>query len=193
MRLRSILDFWDRFEQHVIEKLALLMLIVSLIVMMFEALLRIFLSHSFSWSSEIVVYSMIWAIYLNMASAGKRRKHIRTEVLFNYLPESIRYWLRRLTEFFGLIFGLVLTFSAWQMVRHMLRTGRVSESTLEIPIWLIGLAVLSGAVLFSIYKIESAFFARHLGFSGDHEDPHINSEASADSGDMQGGKKGISS
>ena len=80
----------EYIESKLFEPLALILFSISGLVMFVEAMQRTLFNHSFEWSSEISTYSMVWAVLLVMARAGKKGHHIRMEMLVSMLPASFK-------------------------------------------------------------------------------------------------------
>lgn len=144
-------------EEKVFEPISLVLFSISGLVMLIESLQRTLFSRSFEWASEISIYSMVWAILLILARAGKKGHHIRMEIMISILPPHIKKYLLIIVHVFSLGFSLIFVYSSQQMVTHAYKTNQLSLSTLQIPVWMLGSVMIITGVLLFMYYLESIF------------------------------------
>lgn len=152
---------WDRFEAGPVLTLAAILFVSATLIMLSEGINRTFRDISFFWAEESVRYLMVWAFFLTLGVAGRRGFHIRSELLVDHVPERPRRVMHFLSVIVGLLFSAAL-FSASlpQLVRYY-TMGMMSESDLDIPQWVIFLAMpLGAALLFGYYARCLAVFLR---------------------------------
>lgn len=143
--------WWDRFEAGPVLNLAALAFIASTLVMLSEGLNRSFRDVSFFWAEESVRYLMMWAFFLTLGVAGTRGHHIRTEMLVDAMPPRIRKGMQYLSVIAGIAFSAVLLVASIPQLQRYYTMGMVSESNLDIPQWIVFLAMPLGAALLGGY------------------------------------------
>lgn len=144
--------WWDRFESGPVLNLAAFLFLASTLIMLSEGLNRSFRDVSFFWAEESVRYLMIWAFFLTLGVAGRRGHHIRTEMLVDAMPRGIRRGMHLASGIAGVVFSAVLLASSVPQLVRYYTMGMVSESNLDIPLWIIFLAMpLGAALLFGYY------------------------------------------
>ena len=134
--------------------LATIALVASLGTMLFESLSRFLVSKSFFWAEEFVRFSIIAMAFLSLAVAGTRGRHIRAEFFVSVFPRPIQVVAWVLSAIAGLAFSLVLAWSGWNQTSHLMRTMMRSESSLELPLWIIASFIPVGAALLAVYYIR---------------------------------------
>jgi C4-dicarboxylate transporter, DctQ subunit len=146
--------WWDRFESGPVLNLAALAFIVSTLIMLSEGLNRSFRDISFFWAEESVRYLMMWAFFLTLGVAGTRGHHIRTEMLVDAMPPRIRRTMQYASVVAGIAFSAVLLASSMPQLQRYYTMGMVSESNLDIPQWIVFLAMPIGAALLGGYYVR---------------------------------------
>lgn len=153
--------WWDRFESGVILNLAGMLFVASTLVMLSEGLNRSLRDVSFFWAEESVRYLMIWAFFMTLGVAGRRGHHIRTEMLVDAMPRGVRRAMHLASVVAGLAFSAVLFHSSLPQLARYYTMGMISESNLDIPQWIVFLAMpLGAALLFGYYGRCLAVFLR---------------------------------
>lgn len=146
---------WDRFESGPVLSLAAFLFLAATVVMLSEGLNRSLRDVSFFWAEESVRFLMIWAFFLTLGVAGRRGHHIRTEMLVDAMPPRIRRAMHFASVIAGLAFSAALfAASVPQLVRYY-TMGMMSESNLDIPQWVVFLAMPLGALLLGGYYASS--------------------------------------
>lgn len=146
--------WWDRFESGPVLTLASLLFIGSTLVMLSEGLNRSLRDVSFFWAEESVRYLMIWAFFLTLGIAGRRGLHIRTEMLVNAVSPRWRRRMNLVAVLAGLVFAVVLFGSSLPQLVRYYTMGMMSESSLDIPQWMIFCAMPVGATLWFGYYLR---------------------------------------
>lgn len=174
-------NLWMRFERSVLLTVATCLALLATTIMMFEAAGRGFFNHSYFWAEESVRYLMVWAFFLTIGCAGRAGHMIRTEMLVDALPPALRRIANVTTTVLGMLFAGVLFYASVPQVLRYYTMGMMTESTLDLPMWLLFLAMPIGAVLMGIYY-AGAFLTAIGG-----KDPYAQAEAApTDSGAMKG-------
>ena len=144
-------SLWGRFECGLLLSLATLLAVGATLIMLVEAFSRGFLDHSYFWAEESVRYLMIWAFFLAIGAAGRKGMHIRTEMLVDALPPWGRWACNVLASLAGVVFSVVLFLASIPQVERYYTMGMMTESTLDLPMWALFLAMPIGAALLGIY------------------------------------------
>jgi C4-dicarboxylate transporter DctQ subunit len=133
--------------------------LIALALMIYEGASRYLVDVSYDWVEEVVRYLLVWAFFATLGIAGLRHCHIRTEMLVARMPAP----LQRLTWVFACIVGLayatLLGYSSVAQLQRYWVTRMVSESTLELPMWAIFMALPLGAVMLAVYYLIALRYA----------------------------------
>lgn len=162
-------SWWDRFESGPVLTIASILFGASTLIMLSEGLNRSLRDVSFFWAEESVRFLMLWAFFLTLGVAGRRGHHIRTELLVDHVPHGPRRVMHLLSVAAGLLFAAVLFGASLPQLARYYTMGMMSESDLDIPQWVIFLAMPLGAsLLFGYYVHCLLVFLR----GGDPFTPH---------------------
>jgi len=149
--------WWDRFESGPVLTLASVLFVCSTLVMLSEGLNRSLRDISFFWAEEAVRFMMLWAIFLTLGATGRRGLHIHTDLLLNAVNPATRRVLSLVAVVAGLLFtGVLFGGSLPQLIRYY-TMGMMSESSLDIPQWVVFCVLPIGAALWFGYYLRCLF------------------------------------
>lgn len=143
------------FEDILFPNLGTVFFVLAVLWMMVEAISRQLFSHSFAISTEVITFSILWAVLLTLAQAGKQDYHISIDIVVSKLPEGLRRFFNLFSIFLGLLFSLILLYASLTSITHLYETGLTSHSTLRLPMWAVSLAIPIGSVLLALYYLRS--------------------------------------
>lgn len=139
--------------------IAAVALLTAMGLMIYEGSARYLADSSFDWVEEVVRFLLVWAFFATLGVAGLRHCHIRTEMLLARLP----FAMQRATWLFacivGMAYALILGGSSIAQLQRYYVTRMVSDSTLEIPMWPVFLALPVGSALLFIYYVIAWHYA----------------------------------
>ncbi len=145
---------WQRFESGVLLGGATVMFLSATTIMLVEAYGRAFLNTSYFWAEEAVRYLMVWAFFMTLGAAGSAGHHIRTDLLVDRLGPKLQKACHFLASAIGLGFCGFLFFASIPQLERYYTMGMMTESNLDIPLWVLFLAMPIGAALFFTYYLS---------------------------------------
>jgi C4-dicarboxylate transporter DctQ subunit len=127
------------------------------------------LALNLSWAQEACIYMFVWMAKFGAAYGVRTGIHVGVDVVINHLPEL----LRRKCIFFGLAAGALFTgvvaaFGA-NFVWQLSHTNQTSPD-MELPMWLVYLAIPLGSGLMCFRFLQVAWNFRRTG-ELPHHDP----------------------
>lgn len=146
--------------------LATCSLLIALGTMLMEALSRLFFDTSFFWAEELVRFAIIATAFLSLSLAGAHQRHIRAELFVSLMPTKLRQVLNMIAVLAGLGYSGILAWTGWTQATQVFRIRLLSESVLELPMWIVAAAVPIGATLLAFY-----YFGRFRAILGGDSDP----------------------
>lgn len=148
---------WHFFEFKVLLNISAAMLIVASFIMMLEGLSRSILNTSYFWAEESVRFLLIWAFFIVFGVAGSSGHHIRTDLFIAKLPKGMKHFFNALASLFGMLFsGFMFYASIPQVIRYH-KMGMMTESNLDLPMWLVFLAMPLGSAFLFIYYLRCVY------------------------------------
>lgn len=145
---------WERFESNVLLNIATIMFVGSCLVMLFEGGSRAFFDSSFFWAEESVRYLMVWAFFLTLGISGRAGHHIRTDLLVELMRPRLRRWANVLSSVAGIGFSVLLFCASIPQLERYHSMGMMTESNLNLPLWLLFMIMPIGAVLLATYYVR---------------------------------------
>jgi C4-dicarboxylate transporter DctQ subunit len=123
----------------------------------YEVVARYFFTKPTSWAAELSQMCLIWGTLLAMAYLLSKRQHIQVDAVVQLLPT----YLVRIVDVVVLIivgvFAAVVTWYGFEIFYDSFTRGRTTGSLLNIPIWIVELAVPVGFFLLTtqcLYEIK---------------------------------------
>ncbi|MFC0220131.1 TRAP-type C4-dicarboxylate transport system permease small subunit [Pseudochelatococcus lubricantis] len=153
----GLLDRGVRIFEQLLAFVIASLLLVALGTMAFEAFSRLLFSKSAFWADELVRFAIIAMAFLGLASAGISRRHIRTDFMVSRLPELPRRLLSAAVIGLSAVYCCVLMWTGWLQTRQFIFSRMRSESSLELPMWIIAAVIPVGAALFLIFYLYSLY------------------------------------
>ncbi|CUI09786.1 TRAP transporter small permease [Massilia antarctica] len=125
-----------------------------------------------SWAQELCIYMFVWMAKFGAAYGVRTGIHVGVDVLINRLDER---W-RNMFIVFGLLAGATFTAIVGTLganfVWHMAHTDQTSAD-LEVPMWLVYLAVPLGSYLMCFRFLQVAVHFIRTGQLPKHDHAHV--------------------
>jgi TRAP-type C4-dicarboxylate transport system permease small subunit len=154
-----IIRWFDRAERLITAATAVIMIILSALIC-WQVFSRYVLNSSPFWIEEISVISLMWIGLLGAAGCVWTESHMSLELVVAKLPETVRIWLRALTDMAIAGFALFLCERGIFLVRRTM-SGTLSTLPLAVGYTYLILPIAGGMmVLFALVRAISGV-ARH--------------------------------
>lgn len=125
-----------------------------------------------SWAQELCVYMFVWMAKFGAAYGVRTGIHVGVDILVNRLPPAIRGKVVLLGLFAGALFtGTIGTMGA-RFVSGLYGTDQTSPD-LEIPSWIVYLAIPLGSYLMCFRFLQVAFAFWRTGELPHHDAGHV--------------------
>lgn len=125
-----------------------------------------------TWAQELCIYMFVWMAKFGAAYGVRTGIHVGVDILLNNLPERQRHG----TVLFGLLAGALFTFVIGTLgadfVWHIAQTEQTSPD-LEIPIWIVYLAIPLGSYLMCFRFLQVAWTFARTGTLPRHDEGHV--------------------
>ncbi len=118
-----------------------------------EVVLRYGFQTSIIWSSELVIVSIIWAVFIGLPVTLRKGGHIKVDVVVNLLSGKKRGFVIFLATMIGVLFSLFLFFFSVKYTAFLKESGEISITT-DIPEYIYFMALPVGGFLLSIRYVQ---------------------------------------
>ena len=125
-----------------------------------------------SWAQELCIYLFVWMAKFGAAYGVRTGIHVGVDVVITRLPPV---WHRRFILFglsAGALFTAIVGTLGAVLVARLAGTEQVSAD-LEIPMWLVYLAMPIGSWLMSFRFLQTAWRYMHSGELPKHDVAHV--------------------
>ncbi len=128
--------------------------VVAGAMLTYEVVARYFFTRPTSWAAELSQMCLIWGACLAMASLLAKRQHIQVDALVQLLPAGVIRWIDVLVLMVVGIFAAVVTWYGFAIFHDSFVRGRTTGSLLNIPIWIVELAVPVGFCMLTLQSVH---------------------------------------
>ncbi|MBN1956720.1 MAG: TRAP transporter small permease subunit [Desulfuromonadales bacterium] len=142
----------------VVEAVASWAVIAMVVLVVVEVLMRSTTGFSFGYVDELVSFLVVTVTFFGVCVTFMHQSLFKVEFFYKNLPEKGRKALDLFHSLLSLGLCFILIRYAFFLISSSYRRGTVSQSKLEIPLYLpqllipIGLIVLSIFILYFVYK-----------------------------------------
>jgi C4-dicarboxylate transporter DctM subunit len=125
-----------------------------------------------SWAQELCIYMFIWMAKFGAAYGVRTGIHVGVDLLVNRVPPHSRKQVILFSLLCGAFFtGMIATFGG-SFVAEMFKTGQQSND-LEMPMWIIYLAIPVGSGLMCFRFLQVAWFYYWTGELPHHNEAQV--------------------
>lgn len=133
--------------------LASILFVLAGAMLTFEVVARYFFIKPTIWAAELSQMCLIWGSLLAMAWLLAKRQHIQVDAVVKLLPQSVGRWLEVLVMLVIAVFAATVMWYGFEIFLDSFVRGRTTGSLLNIPIWIVELAVPVGFALLLVQSI----------------------------------------
>ena len=164
-----VMNILDRLERFITFATAAIMIILSVLIC-WQVFSRYVLNSSPFWIEEMSVISLMWIGLLGAAACVWTESHMSLELVVSRLPETVRIWLRALTDMAIAGFALFLCDRGFFLVQRTM-SGTLSSLPLAVGYTYLALPIAGGMmVMFALVRAISGVTRHYAGKGGRSHD-----------------------
>ena len=129
---------------------------VAGIMLTYEVMARYFFIRPTIWAAELSQLCLIWGCLIAMAWLLSARRHIAVDAVIQLLPPSAQRWIEAAAMLVVAAFSAMVTWKGWAIFLDSFERGRTTGSLLDLPSWIVELAVPLGFALLFIQALIEA-------------------------------------
>lgn len=133
--------------------IASILFVLAGAMLTYEVIARYFFIKPTNWAAELSQMCLIWGSLLAMAWLLAQRQHIQVDAVVNLLPLRVRRWLDVLVMIIVAVFAAVVMWYGFEIFLDSFVRSRTTGSLLNIPIWIVELAVPVGFFMLLVQSI----------------------------------------
>lgn len=142
-------------------RLASALFVLAGVMLTYEVVARYFFTKPTSWAAELSQMCLIWGSLLAMAYLLNKRQHIQVDAVVQLLPVGIIKYVDALVMCVITVFSAIVAWYGFEIFLDSFVRGRTTGSLMNIPIWIVELAVPVG---FALLTLQSAHeFVKTMG------------------------------
>jgi len=145
-------------------------ILVMGLILAYEVVCRYILNSPTIWTQEFSIYLFMWTMLVASSHTLQTGKHVRVDLLLERMSVRTRLLTEGATGLVGVLYCLIVSQQAWQMLAMSIEYGKLSATPLRVPLWIPQSSLLIGFVLltlqFMLIVISRLFGLRALGNGG---------------------------
>jgi TRAP-type C4-dicarboxylate transport system permease small subunit len=117
-----------------LERTSVVVLLLSLLMLgLVQVVLRNVFASGLFWADEVLRHLVLWIGFIGASLATHEQRHLRMDVLAQWLPHRYQVWINLLTNLLAMVGCALLSHAAYTYVTY----EYAAETTLSIhlPIW----------------------------------------------------------
>ena len=138
-----------------------------------------------TWAQEACIYLFIWMAKFGAAYGVRIGIHVGVDMFINTLSDANRRIATVIAMSGGILFTGILVWIGSDFVYHVWQGGQTSAD-LEMPMWIVYLAVPLGSALMCFRFIQALYWYVTTGFIAQHDHGHV--DGMDDDDDTQEGR-----
>ncbi len=149
---------WQRFNELIgrLEDAVVGIILLAATYVLFQGvLLRYLFNYAFSWTEEVVRYSIVWLVFLGGSIAARRGAHIAMDIAVVYLPPRAKLFMLGVAAAITCAFTLVMTYYGILLTVSIWNYRQLSPAA-EIPMAIPFAAIPVGCALMAIRFLAAA-------------------------------------
>lgn len=121
-----------------------------------------------TWAQEACIYLFVWMAKFGAAYGVRLGIHVGVDILAERLEGTARKIITIIAMSGGIVFTAIITWIGTDFVWHVARGGQVSPD-LEMPMWIVYLAVPLGSALMCFRFIQALYLYMTTGYIAHHD------------------------
>lgn len=106
---------------------------------------------------EFIATMMVVVVFFAVPLAQARRAHIRVEVVYGFMPRSLRFSADLLQFLLSTLFYALIAYFGWRAGVRSFEQGEIAPGIINFPIWPARFALCLGASLMTIQCATDLF------------------------------------
>lgn len=135
------------------EQLGGLLLITSVLLIVFQIVLRSVFGFGISGIYEIATFCVVWSVFLTAGLGVKRNVHVRVDVFMRMVPPKVAFLMEIGVCAILAIIGCALVYTGWLLVEESLIFRDSTLGTIRIPMWIPQMIAPIGGVLILVHTV----------------------------------------
>ncbi len=137
-----------------------------------KAVFKFLNSFNMTWAQELCIYMFVWMAKFGAAYGVRTGIHVGVDVALNTLNMRSKHYVVLFGLFAGALFTFIVGSLGARFVYHIAHTEQVSAD-LELPMWLVYLAVPLGSYLMCFRFLQVAWSFARTGELPHHDHGHV--------------------
>ncbi|MBK0326713.1 TRAP transporter small permease [Rhodobacteraceae bacterium F11138] len=126
------------------------------LMLTYEVIARYFFVRPTIWAAELSQLCLIWGCLMGMPWLLSARRHIAVDAVIRLLPQAAQNRIEAVAMLMVAAFSAIVAWFGWGIFQDSFERGRTTGSMLDLPSWVVELAVPVGfALLFVQALIET--------------------------------------
>ncbi|UQZ89308.1 TRAP transporter small permease [Deltaproteobacteria bacterium Smac51] len=134
--LKKFVRIYDEVEAKVL----VASLVFTVLIIFLQIVMRSIFNSSLSWSEELARYIFIWQIWLGMSIGVRDNKHIKVEILFQYVHGRGEKIIKIVATILAIFMCGFLVWYGAKMTNNAMTRNSLSAA-MRFPLWIVYLSL----------------------------------------------------
>lgn len=130
--------------------IAAALMVLAGAMLTYEVVARYFFIRPTIWAGELSQLCLIWGCMIGMPQLMKARQHITVSAVTSLLRDGTRRAVELCALACVLVFSVIVAVYGWNIFHDSFLRGRTTGSLLDMPIWIVELAIPAGFGLLAV-------------------------------------------
>ena len=152
MRGPDVITMYQRLI-HICAWFAACLMVLAGAMLTYEVVARYFFIRPTIWAGELSQLCLIWGCMIGMPQLMKARQHITVSAITSLLQPGARKVAELCALACVLVFSTIVALYGWDIFHDSFQRGRTTGSLLDMPIWVVELAIPVGFALLAVQAL----------------------------------------
>jgi len=120
------------------------------LIVAYEVVCRYVFNAPTIWTQEVSIYLFMWTMLAASSYTLQTGRHVRVDLILERMRVRTRLLTEGATGIVGVLYCLIVSLQAWQMLAMSIEYGKLSATPLRVPLWIPQSALLIGFVLLTL-------------------------------------------
>jgi TRAP-type C4-dicarboxylate transport system permease small subunit len=128
-------------------------ILLTMLMICYDVLARYVLNQPSEWVFQIVSSGLLAITFLSLPYLYARDEHIAVDLIYDYLPRSVRVGASWVTRVVAVVFGLVVGWYGIDLVRSAAAAGLQTSGAFSLPVSWVSAPMAVGGLLLALVAL----------------------------------------
>ncbi len=148
----TIFNIISKIIGHINQKIAVVGITAGVVVAFVNVVARYVFDASFTWATELTIFSFLWSVFFAAAYCFKKDAHIAVTVVLDIVPSRVAKIMLLISHLVTFIFLSAVAYFGYKYLFLVIDLDEKSIDLWDMPMWIIYL-VIPVSFSFGAYRV----------------------------------------